>query len=180
MNTFLVVVNIVIFLVIMFGLYTMQKKHVKFSTRVFVGLGVGIVFGIVIHVLYGTSSYVTTTTMNWFSIVGTGYVQFLQMVVMPLVFISIVGAFTKVDLTQNLRKISFFGIGILLVTTGISALLGIGAILGFGLDGIELQAGEAENARNEALVEQVETVEEMTIPKQILSFIRKRQIFHTF
>lgn len=149
----------------------MQKKHVKFSTRVFTGLGLGIVFGIIIHLVYGTSSDVTTTTISWFNIVGTGYVQFLQMVVMPLVFISIVGAFTKVNLTKNLGKISFFGIGILLVTTGIAALLGIAAILGFGLEGIELQAGEAENARNEALVDRIATVEEMTIPDQILSFI---------
>lgn len=171
MNTLLIIINIVILLALIFGLYMMQKKHVKFSTRVFTGLGAGIVFGIIIHLLYGTTSDVTTTTIEWFDIVGSGYVKLLQMVVMPLVFISIVGAFTKVNLTKNLGKISFYGIGILLVTTGIAALIGIGAALGFGLDGVELQAGEAENARNEELVERVATVEDMTIPDQILSFI---------
>jgi L-cystine uptake protein TcyP (sodium:dicarboxylate symporter family) len=30
--------------------------------------------------------------MQWFNIVGNGYVKLLQMVVMPLVFISILGA----------------------------------------------------------------------------------------
>lgn len=171
MNTLLIIINIVILLALIFGLYMMQKKHVKFSTRVFTGLGAGIVFGIIIHLLYGTTSDVTTTTIEWFDIVGSGYVKLLQMVVMPLVFISIVGAFTKVNLTKNLGKISFYGIGILLVTTGIAALIGIGAALGFGLDGVELQAGDAENARNEELVERVATVEDMTIPDQILSFI---------
>lgn len=171
MNTLLIIINIVILLALIFGLYMMQKKHVKFSTRVFTGLGAGIVFGIIIHLLYGTTSDVTATTIEWFDIVGSGYVKLLQMVVMPLVFISIVGAFTKVNLTKNLGKISFYGIGILLVTTGIAALIGIGAALGFGLDGVELQAGEAENARNEELVERVATVEDMTIPDQILSFI---------
>ncbi len=171
MNTLLVTVNIIILLALIYGLYMMQKKHVKFSTRVFAGLGIGIVFGIIIHLLYGTASDVTTTTIEWFDIVGSGYVRLLQMVVMPLVFISIVGAFTKVNITKNLGKISFLGIGILLVTTGIAALIGIGSALGFGLDGIELQAGEAENARNEELVERAATVESMTIPDQILSFL---------
>lgn len=171
MNTLLIIINIVILFALIFGLYMMQKKHVKFSTRVFTGLGAGIVFGIIIHLLYGTTSDVTTTTIEWFDIVGSGYVKLLQMVVMPLVFISIVGAFTKVNLTKNLGKISFYGIGILLVTTGIAALIGIGAALGFGLEGVELQAGDAENARNEELVERVATVEDMTIPDQILSFI---------
>ncbi|KGR82716.1 L-cystine transporter [Lysinibacillus odysseyi] len=171
MDTLLIIVNIVILLALIFGLYMMQKKHVKFSTRVFAGLGIGIVFGIIIHLLYGTASDVTTKTIQWFDIVGSGYVKLLQMVVMPLVFISIVGAFTKVNLTKNLGKISFLGIGILLVTTGIAAFIGIGAALGFGLDGIELQAGDAENARNEELVERVATVQDMTIPDQILSFL---------
>ncbi|WP_017756405.1 L-cystine transporter [Calidifontibacillus oryziterrae] len=171
MNTFLVTVNIVILVAIIFGLYTMQKKHVTFSKRVFAGLGLGILFGFIINLLYGTTSEVTSTTIQWFNIVGSGYVKLLQMVVMPLVFISIVGAFTKVKLSKNLGKISFYGIGILLVTTGIAALIGIASTLGFGLDGIELQAGEAENARNAALTERVATVENMTIPEQVLSFI---------
>lgn len=149
----------------------MQKKHVSFSKRVFAGLGIGILFGLIINFLYGTSSEITANTIEWFNIVGSGYVKLLQMIVMPLVFISIVGAFTKVTLSKNLGKISFYGIGILLVTTGIAAAIGIAATLGFGLEGVQLQAGDAENARNAELTERVATVEDMTIPEQILSFL---------
>ena len=171
MNTFLVIINIVILLALIVGLFMMQKKHVSFSKRVFAGLGLGILFGIILNLIYGTTSEVTTTTIAWFNVVGSGYVKLLQMVVMPLIFISIVGAFTKVKISKNLGKISFYGIGILLVTTGISAAIAIAATVGFGLEGMELQAGEAENARNEALTERVTTVEEMTIPEQILAFV---------
>lgn len=171
MNTLLVIINIIILFALLALLFSMQKKHVSFSKRVFSGLGLGIVLGIVIHLLYGTASDVTTKTIDWFSIVGSGYVKLLQMIVMPLVFISIVGAFTKVQLSKNLGKISFLGIGILLVTTGIAAAIGIGSALGFGLDGIELTAGDAENARNEALTENITMVQDLTIPQQILSFI---------
>lgn len=171
MNTLLVIINMIIFLAVIAGLYRMQKKHVSFSKRVFAGLGLGILFGFILNLLYGTTSDITATTIEWFNIVGSGYVKLLQMIVMPLVFISIVGAFTKVKLSENLGKISFYGIGILLVTTGIAAAIGIGSAVGFGLEGIQLQAGEAENTRNEELTERVATVEDLTIPEQILAFI---------
>ena len=75
----------------------MQKKHVSFSKRVFTGLGIGLIFGFIIHLIYGTESEITTGTIDWLNIVGSGYVKLLQMVVMPLVFISIVGAFYQIN-----------------------------------------------------------------------------------
>ncbi|MGE6257749.1 L-cystine transporter [Heyndrickxia sporothermodurans] len=155
----------------MIGLFIMQKKHVSFSKRVFAGLGLGIVFGFIIHLIYGTTSEVTNNTIDWFNIVGSGYVKLLQMVVMPLVFISIVGAFTKLKLTKNLGKISFLVIGILLGTTAISAAIGIGSALSFHLDGIHLSQGEAEAARNALLQEKVTGVKDMTIPQQIIELL---------
>jgi len=103
MDTFLISLNIAVLLLLMSGLYMMQKKRISFSKRVFTALGLGIVFGIAIHLLYGTDSAVTTTTIDWFNIVGTGYVKLLQMIVMPLVFISIIGAFTKLKINQEYR-----------------------------------------------------------------------------
>ncbi len=171
MNTFLICVNVVILLVLMYGLYFMQKKHVSFSKRVFAGLGLGLIFGYIIHLIYGTEHDVTVGSIDWFSIVGSGYVKLLQMIVMPLVFVSIVGAFTKLKLTKNIGKISVLVIGILLGTTAISAAIGIGSALGFGLDGIKISAGAAETARITELQGRVPTVEAMTIPKQILELI---------
>uniref|UniRef100_A0A942YDC7 L-cystine uptake protein TcyP n=3 Tax=Neobacillus citreus TaxID=2833578 RepID=A0A942YDC7_9BACI len=171
MNNILIIVNVVVLLFLMFGLFMMQKKHVSFSKRVFTGLGLGLVFGFIIHLIYGGTHEVTTQSINWFNIVGGGYVKLLQMVVMPLVFVSIVGAFTKLKLTKNIGKISFLVIAILLGTTAVSAAIGIGSALGFGLDGIKLTAGDAENARNELLKEKVVGVESMTLPQQIVELI---------
>jgi uncharacterized protein len=171
MNTFLISVNVAVLLVLIFVLFLMQKKQVSFSKRVFTGLGLGIIFGYIIHLIYGTDHEVTVGTIDWFSIIGSGYVKLLQMVVMPLIFISIVGAFTKLKLTKNIGKISILVIGLLLGTTAISAAVGIGSALGFGLDGIELTAGDAENARNVELQDRVVAVQDMTMPKQILELI---------
>lgn len=171
MNALLIIVNILVLFALMYGLFMMQKKHVSFSKRVFTALGLGIVFGFVIHWIYGTTHEVTTGSIDWFNIVGNGYVKLLQMVVMPLVFISIVAAFTKLKLTKNIGKISFLVIGILLGTTAISAAIGIGSALGFGLDGIQLNEGDAEKARNAQLEERVAGVENMTLPQQIVELI---------
>ena len=171
MNTILIIVNIIVFLLLIMGLFMMQKKHVSFSKRVFTALGLGIVFGLIIQLIYGATSEVTVGTIDWFSIVGSGYVKLLQMIVMPLVFISIVGAFTKLKLTKNIGKISFLVIGILLGTTAISAAIGIGSALGFGLDGIQITQGEAETARNAQLEERVVGVQDMTIPQQVLELL---------
>nr|WP_263323646.1 L-cystine transporter [Neobacillus sp. Marseille-Q6967] len=168
MDTVLIIVNVAVLLLLMYGLYQMQKKHVSFSKRVFTGLGLGLIFGFILHFIYGVESEVTGKSIEWFNIVGNGYVKLLQMIVMPLVFISIVGAFTKLKLTKNIGKISVLVIGLLLGTTAISAAIGIGSALGFGLDGIELTEGEEEAARNAALEERAAGVENMTIPQQIL------------
>nr|WP_295970654.1 L-cystine transporter [uncultured Bacillus sp.] len=168
MDSILILVNVAILLILIAGLFIMQKKHVSFSKRVFTALGLGLVFGYILHLIYGSASDVTTKTMDWFNIVGGGYVKLLQMIVMPLVFISIVGAFTKLKLTKNIGKISFLVIGILLGTTAVAAAIGIGSALGFGLDGIQLTEGEAEVARNAQIEEKVVQAETMTIPQQIL------------
>ena len=107
MNTILIIVNVAVLLLLMFGLFTMQKKHVSFSKRVFSALGLGIIFGYIIHLIYGTTHEVTTGSVDWFNIVGNGYVKLLQMVVMPLIFVSIVGAFTKLKLTKKYRENQF-------------------------------------------------------------------------
>lgn len=171
MNLVFILVNLAVFLILLFILYRMQKKHVSFSKRVFMGLGLGLLFGFLIHLIYGTESDITTGTIDWLNIVGNGYVKLLQMVVMPLVFISIVGAFTKLKVTKNLGKISALVIGILLFTTGISAVIGIGSALGFNLEEFQIVEGEAERARNVELVDRAETAQNLTIPQQVLEMI---------
>jgi L-cystine uptake protein TcyP (sodium:dicarboxylate symporter family) len=171
MDIFLTVLNIALFLGLIAILYRMQQKQVSFSKRVFAALGLGLIFGLILNQVYGITSEVTSDSINWFNIVGSGYVKLLQMIVMPLIFVSIVVAFTKLKLTKNIGKISVLVIGILLGTTAISSAIGIGVALGFGLDGIELDQGAAETARNELLKPRAAAVQEMTLPQQIVEFL---------
>ena len=171
MNVLWVLVNIAVLLAIILGLYTMQRKHVSFSKRVFAALGLGILFGLVLQLIYGQDSETLKTSIDWFNIVGSGYVTFLQMVVMPLVFISILSAFTKVQLTNNIGKVSTLIIAILVGTTAVSASIGIASALGFNLEAVQIQQGEAEMKRAAALEEKLGKVEDMTLPEKIVELL---------
>ena len=173
MTTFITVLVILAFIAVLFGFYQMQKKHLKFSTRVFSALGVGIVLGAIIQFAFGTDSKITTQSMEWIGIVGNGYVAFLQMLVIPLVFVSIVGAFTKMKESNKLGKISFNVLATLLGTTAVAALVGIGTTLAFGLQGAKFKQGAAEKSRIAELSTRQDAIQDLTIPQQIVSFIPK-------
>ncbi|OUQ85111.1 L-cystine transporter [Brevibacillus brevis] len=171
MSTLLIIVNIVLLLLFIAGLYAMQKKHISFSKRVFVGLGLGILFGLILQYIYGAKSDVLKSTIEWYNIVGKGYVKLLQMIVMPLVFISILSAFTKMKLTNNIGKISTLIIGLLVATTAVAAAIGISTTLAFNLDGAQFQQGDAESARIEQVEQRLGDIENLSMPAKILELL---------
>jgi uncharacterized protein len=164
-------INIIVLLGLLFVLYWMQKKHVSFSKRVLTGLGIGIVFGVALQLIYQPASDTITQTNDWFGIVGSGYVKLLQMIVMPLVFISIVAAFTRLKKSTNLGKISGLVIGTLLLTTAIAAAIGIASTVGFDLKAIDVNTSDAEVARGQELEERLTDVQSTTVPQKILEFL---------
>nr|WP_249275025.1 L-cystine transporter [Terribacillus saccharophilus] len=164
-------VNIVILLALIGVLFYMQKKHISFSKRVLTGLGLGIVYGVILQLVYDPASETIVMTSDWFGLVGSGYVKLLQMIVMPLVFISIVAAFTRLEKSSNLGKISGLVIGTLMVTTAIAAAIGIAAAAGFDLKAIDITAGDAEITRGEDLETSLTEVQSTTVPQKILEFL---------
>lgn len=171
MTTYLVLSNIAIMLILLGVLFYMQKKHVSFSKRVFTGLGLGILFGLVLQYGYGADSEVAAKSTDWFNLVGGGYVTFLKMIVMPLVFISILSAFTRLNLKGNIGKLSGLIIGILVGTTAIAAVVGIGTSVAFDLEAVQIEQGDAETARGEQMEGTFEQVKDLTLPQQILSLL---------
>jgi uncharacterized protein len=163
--------NIIVMLLLIFGLFFLQKKHVSFSKRVFLALAVGIIYGFILQWIYGPTEQVVADLIDWFNLVGTGYIKLLQMIVMPLVFISILAAFTKMKLAKNVGKISVLVIGLLVGTTAIAAAVAIGTTIGFGLESIQIQEGDAEAARGEALEQRSADVADKTFPQQMLDLL---------
>ncbi|WP_191560360.1 L-cystine transporter [Metabacillus idriensis] len=171
MSSLLIIVNIAVLLSLIFLLFYMQKKHMSFSKRVFAALGLGIVLGFAFQFIYGPENEVLIESIGWFNIVGSGYVKLLQMIVMPLVFISILAAFTKMKLSNNIGKISILILGILVGTTAISAAIGIGTSLGFNLEAVQIEQGDAETARGEELDATYTDIQDQTFPQKILELL---------
>lgn len=171
MDTLRIIINVVVMLVLIGLLVWMQKKHVSFTKRVFTGLGLGLVFGVILQWAYGAGSDVISGSSDWFNLVGRGYVGLLQMVVIPLIMVSIISAIMKLKGRQNLGKMSALIIAVLLITTAIAATVSIVTSLSFDLKAIEIQAGEREQQRGAALEERLGDVADKTIPQQMLDFI---------
>lgn len=173
MNAFLTLINIIVLVIFIIILHMMARKHISFAKRVFTALGIGIVFGVLLHLVYGTHSNVITSTSDWFNIVGQGYVALLQMIVMPLIFISIVAAFTKTQIGEKFAKIGSLIFIFLIGTVTIAAIVGVVYALVFGLDASTINLGNAEQARRSEIAKQAKDLTAHTLPQQILELLPK-------
>ncbi|HDT6922373.1 TPA: L-cystine transporter [Staphylococcus aureus] len=173
MNAFLTLINIIVLVIFIVILHMMARKHISFAKRVFTALGIGIVFGVLLHLAYGTHSNIITSTSDWFNIVGQGYVALLQMIVMPLIFISIVAAFTKIQIGEKFAKIGSLIFIFLIGTVTIAAIVGVVYALAFGLDASTINLGNAEQARGSEIAKQAKDLTAHTLPQQILELLPK-------
>ena len=165
----MIILNIAIFLAILFLLNLLFKRTQKLGQTVFVALLIGLGLGAIWQTFFDKESLVAL--LDWTNIVGTGYVRLLQMIVMPLVFISVLSAITKLKQAGALGKISVSVLSILLITTAIAAAIGIAMTYLFNLSAEGLIAGERELAAQASVEGRVEKVANLSIPAMIISFI---------
>ncbi|WP_058909796.1 L-cystine transporter [Entomohabitans teleogrylli] len=171
---FPLIANIAVFVILLLALA--QTRHTQWSLakKVLLGLAVGVIFGLALQVIYGSDNPVMAQSIQWFNIVGNGYVQLLQMIVMPLVFASILSAVARLHNASSLGKISVLTIGTLLFTTLIAALVGVLVTNLFGLTAEGLVQGSAETARLNAIESNYAgKVANLSVPQLLLSFIPK-------
>lgn len=168
---FAVIASLAVFIGILFFLFTQQQKQNTLSRLVLIGLVTGSLFGLALQLIHGEGSDVISKTLEWVGIVGSGYVGLLKMVIMPLVLVSMISAVVKLEKGGSLGKISGLTISVLLVTTAISALIGILVTSAFGLSAEGLTEGARETARIAVLESRAGTVSDLTIPQMLVSFI---------
>jgi hypothetical protein len=163
--------NIAIALGCCWILFALQAKHISFTKRVFIALGLGVLLGAGYQVAYGVGAPVISATNTYLDIIGTGYVKLLQMIVMPLIMVSIISAILKLRDINSLGKISGLTISTLLITTVIAALIGLFMAKLFGLTTIGLDYSSAEIARQQYLEGTQASAKAITLPGMLLSFI---------
>ena len=168
------ILNLAAFVALLLLLSRLGRQSWSLSKKVLVGLVIGVLFGLALQTIYGAQSEVLKTSISWFNIVGNGYVQLLQMIVMPLVFASILSAVARLHNASSLGKISLLTIGVLLFTTAISALVGVLVTGLFHLSAEGLVQGAQESARLAAIQSNYAgKVADLTVPQLLLSFVPK-------
>ncbi|OOH85712.1 L-cystine transporter [Pasteurellaceae bacterium 15-036681] len=165
----MLIVNLAVFAAVLFILAKIYQNTQKLGSTVLIGLFLGLVSGALLQNFYDKS--VIDNTLDWINLVGSGYVRLLQMIVMPLVFISILSAITRLNQASALGKISFSVLSVLLITTAIAAAIGIAMVYLFDLSAEGLVAGERELAAQARVDGRVEQVSNLSVPAMLLSFI---------
>lgn len=168
------IINLIVFILLLLLLARVQSKQWSLAKKVLLGMLLGIVYGLGLQLVYGASNPVIKASVQWFNVVGNGYVQLLQMVVMPLIFASILSAVAKLHDATQLGKISVMTIGVLLLTTAIAALIGTLLTSAFGLTASGLVQGVAETERWNAIqTNYMGKLADLSLPQLLLSFIPK-------
>ncbi len=162
-----------VFAVLLGALWLMKRRGIGFTPRVFTALGLGILLGAGIQLALGRGSDAASMALDWMAVVGQGYIALLKMLVMPLVFVAIVGAFTRTKVTENLGRISAVVLAVLLGTVAVAALTGWAAVVLSGLAGASFTADAGSDAATaaSALQDSGQQVADLTLPQMILSFI---------
>ncbi|RUR34402.1 L-cystine transporter [Vreelandella nanhaiensis] len=166
----LITVNVLIFLVAIALLARWQRSGANLSRVVLAGLVVGVALGALLQWLFAGSD-VLVGTIDWVNLVGGGYVQLLKMIIMPLVLVTILSAVTRLHDASALGKISLGVLAVLMITTAISAVIGISMTQLFGLSAEGLVQGAREFERGQAIIERSAQVSDLSVPQLLLSFI---------
>lgn len=128
----MVIFNSLVLILVLSLLFYMQKRHISFNKRVFTAIILGAIIGIAMQLFY--TDVVIQSTMNIYNIVSVAYIRLLQMLIFPLISITILYAMTKISETSNLGKSVILILTVLLSTTAIASLVGTFVSLIFKLD----------------------------------------------
>ncbi|EFP95336.1 L-cystine transporter [Vibrio caribbeanicus] len=163
--------TLALFLSLLCFLKYQQNKQQTLSRLVLIGLGLGSGFGLLMQMSFGSNDPTMVNALQWINIVGGGYIALLKMIIMPLVLISMIAAVVKLDQGEALGRMSALTISVLLITTAISALVGIFITHWLGVSADGLTEGTRETARLIALEDRADVVSDLSIPTMLVSFI---------
>lgn len=156
-------IKTILFIVVLFALFfvmkQMEKKKVKFSTRMLSATGIGLVLGLLIQVVGGFPNAPLEVPFiaeinKWYGLFANGFMDLLKMLVIPLIFVSIMRVIINMKQGENLGKLTARTLGLLLGTTAIAAMIGlvVGNLFQLGVNS-HLVAGEATIREVSSLVD---------------------------
>ena len=136
LSQFLMITDLktVIFIAVLIGTFFIvkqfEKKKVKFSTRTIYATIIGLILGVIIQLVAGLPENPAEVTWlqevtKWYGLFGSGFMDLLKMLVVPMVFVSILRVNINMGEGDDLGKLTFKSLGMLLMTTALAAIVGI-------------------------------------------------------
>ncbi|MDO4976319.1 MAG: dicarboxylate/amino acid:cation symporter [Eubacteriales bacterium] len=128
-----------------------EKKKMGLTTKIFIGLLVGLVVGVVFN-LFVPHCYVRDTVFveGIFYVIGQGFIRLMKMLVVPLVFCSLVCGASAIGDTKSLGKVGGKTIVFYLCTTALAVTVAISVATvirpGIGLNMASIQTAEVTTA----------------------------------
>ncbi len=134
-----------------------MKKKLGLTAKIFIGIFIGIICGFIIKSMPSGTLKDTILLGGIIEILGTGFINAIKMLVVPLVFISLVCGSSSMGDVKKLGRIGVKTMCFYLLTTAlaISIALGIGKLInpGFGLDMSNLITQETTIGESKSLTE---------------------------
>lgn len=132
---------------------TKEKKKIGLTGRIFIGLILGAITGVIFHYLIPEGYVRDTVFVNGiFYVVGQGFLRLMQMLVVPLVFCSLVCGSSAIGDTATLGKVGVKTLAFYLATTAlaITVAIGVGNVVnpGVGLDVSSIQKSDVSIAES--------------------------------
>ena len=131
---------IILYVILAFFVYKLPKNKFNFSKKVLLSTLLGLVLGLGIQALSGFSAdptsitFVNETTL-WYSLVGNGFIDFIRMLVIPLVMVSIIHVILHMDEKENVRLLVKRSIMTTMGMVAIASIVGLSLGILFHLGG---------------------------------------------
>jgi|TARA_B110000438_G_scaffold129982_1_gene126210 hypothetical protein len=168
---FAVIFNIFVFALLILFIARQMKSGLTLSKQILIGLFFGIFFGLALQFLYVDKNEIIQDTLTWTNVIGSSYVNLLRMVIMPLVLTMMIAAVVKMRDVASLGKVGFSVVLILLGTTMLAALVGVGISNLFGLSMDGLTEGARELSRAGSLESRQESIASLGLADMLVRFI---------
>lgn len=137
-SNFFTLGSIVVLVLMLLALRALKGKKVNFSKRMIIGLLMGLVLGFSIDLIGRNNAiyqeFARKEISVWFSLIGVGFVKLVQLMAVPVVFLSIIKVVIDVE-GERIKSLTSKTFSTLLGTTAISALVGILVVKLFNLQG---------------------------------------------
>src|SRR5688500_10723217 len=103
--TIVTITNLLLFAGLLYFLLKLRKRGYTLSRQIFIGMLIGLAYGFYLQVIHDGDTTTIEQTLIWTQVIGDIYVALLQMIVMPLVLITMISAVVRLPAVAALGKI---------------------------------------------------------------------------